>query len=105
MSASGAADISPFKSLQWGLEEKYNIGDPVEILLSLPEAPPHEALERFSAVLRNWLHSSGKHGKVKWNAPTLEVHLTRPPRSADLATALEQAVEELGMQPLKVGYR
>lgn len=108
MSASGAAEVSAFKVLQWGLEEHFNVGDPVVILLSLPEPPSPEALSRFHEHFRAWL-ATGDTGtavlKVTWRAPVLQVALKRPPRSADLATVLEKAVEELGMSRLKVGYR
>ena len=98
MSASGAADVSPFKALQWSLEEKFNIGDRVCILLSLPEEPSSEVLERFSSKL-------GLPLQLRWKAPILEITLKRPPRSADLASALEKAVTELEMLPMRVGYR
>ena len=78
------------------------------VLLTLPEKPSTEALERFSARFRAWLTnvpSGAVAVSLKWQAPILEITLRRPPRSANLAAVLEGATEELGMFPLKVGYR
>ena len=99
--ASDAAEVSPFKSLQWGLEEKFNAGDRVTIVLRLQEEPHPGAVEAFGNMLGPVLGLL----RIKWQAPTLEVTLARPPKAANLATLLEQTLKGSGMVALQVGYR